>query len=181
MQLILHDGNGVGIGDVLSFSCLPVWIFMEENMNSQYNTHPNHNKNSWRLKSRKHKDLLQSKSAFFSHIFWIITMIKEYCTCLFYTVLEDGCIFRRRFWIEPHWTQASLIDDTAFCGWFDLIKSDKFRYKHFVTWRWPGQRQWTEYFMAISLDYRRKKNVNNQYNTHPKHSEMMGNWNCTNM
>ena len=88
---------------------------------------------------------------------------------LFYTLVEDGHIFPRRLWIKHRWTQASCVHDTAFGGQFNLIKLDhKFGYTHLVWGKKPGQRQYTEHSVAISLHYGRKKNVNSQYNTRHK-------------
>ena len=75
-------------------------------------------------------------------------------------------------WIKHHWTQASWIHDrpTVFDHRFNLIKSDrKFGCMHLVRWKRPGK--WTECSVAVSLHYRRKKNVNSQYNTH-SHSKL---------
>ena len=55
-----------------------------------------------------------------------------------------------------------------------MKSNSKFGYINLVRLKQPGQRHGSEYSMAVSLDYRRKKNVKIQYNTHPKHSKMAG-------
>ena len=73
-------------------------------------------------KSRK-QGFLQSKSAFFSHIFGL-RWLKSIVHVLFYTLLEDGRIFPKCLWIKHCETQASSVRNAAFGGRFDLIKPD---------------------------------------------------------
>ena len=70
---------------------------------------------------------------------------------------------------------------TAFRARYDSIKADrKFGYIYLVLWKRPEQIQWTEYSVAVILDFQRKKNMNSLYNAHPKHSKMAaGDWNLT--
>ena len=115
----------------------------------------------------------------FHIIFGLSKWLESVVYILFYTILEDRCISPRHFIITYSWTPVSWIHDSALHSRFNLIKSDcNFGYIHLVRWKWPEQWQWTEYSVAIHLDYRRKKNMNNQFNTHSKHSKMAGDWNC---
>ena len=66
-----------------------------------------------RLKSRWREDLLQSKSASFLHMFRWLLWLEIVMYTSFYTMLENGYKFLRRFWIKQHWTQACSYRGTA--------------------------------------------------------------------
>ena len=48
-------------------------------------------------------------------------------------------------------------------------------YSTLAWWKWFDHRQQTEYFVSISLDYRKKKHINIQHSIYPQHSKY-GRW-----
>ena len=145
MHLVLNDGSGLCIGNVLTIQYMYLWIKVGRKTWTVNTVHTLNSKNGGWLKSRRCIDLLQSNWAFSS---CILDYYNDCCTSfILHTTWRQIHIFKKLMnYLNPvEYTELLGIMTTQFVAnliWWNLIVS--WINAFIVHDERSGQKQWTE-------------------------------------